>query len=358
MIMMIPAFSQKQKEQPDSLTMKKILVNTTVLVNTLVPDTVKAKKALPDSLIKVIRVQSLRTPGKENFAVFGDFIAVELNDLNSFLALQRSLKKKGAADTLSEVILYLDGNPMRDIPLWNVNMKENRLVFQLDRRSDCLAKYYPYYRFLWSSVHVYASAGFRNGTFLATEGNADKFQLKYIRDWSWLLTLLLIAVLAIVSLILAIKTNLIRIGDYRSKFSLALTQLAFWTLLISGSFLYIWTVTGELPVISGSSLILLGISMATTGGARLIDIQRGTARLPDKSEGFLKDILSDYLGYSVHRTQMFLWTVILGFIFIVDVILKQKMPQFDSSLLELTGISSGAYIGLKTVENVKPKGDA
>ena len=65
----------------------------------------------------------------------------------------------------------------------------------------------------------------------------------------------------------------------------------------------------------------------------------------------LEDILKDELGYSVHRAQMFMWTVILGVIFVTSVIRFQQIPQLDESLLALMGISSGAYVGLKTMEN-------
>ena len=71
------------------------------------------------------------------------------------------------------------------------------------------------------------------------------------------------------------------------------------------------------------------------------------------SGSFLQDILKDDLGYSVHRAQMFMWTVILGIVFVTGVIRFQQIPQLDESLLALMGISSGAYVGLKTMETKK-----
>jgi hypothetical protein len=50
---------------------------------------------------------------------------------------------------------------------------------------------------------------------------------------------------------------------------------------------------------------------------------------------------------------MFMWTVIMGIIFVTSVIRLQQIPQLDESLLALMGISSGAYVGLKTMENKK-----
>ena len=74
---------------------------------------------------------------------------------------------------------------------------------------------------------------------------------------------------------------------------------------------------------------------------------------PAISSSFLEDILQDDLGYSVHRAQMFMWTVIMGVIFVTSVIRFQQIPQLDESLLSLMGISSGAYVGLKSMENKK-----
>ena len=63
-----------------------------------------------------------------------------------------------------------------------------------------------------------------------------------------------------------------------------------------------------------------------------------------------KDLLSENPGsstYDFHRFQMLAWTLVLGFIFVAKVFAEKTMPQFDSNLLLLMGISSGAYIGFK-----------
>ncbi len=198
------------------------------------------------------------------------------------------------------------------------------------------------------------TAGFRNGPMLSTDSPVGSFLLKYIGTWGIVFALIMIITILVSFIILAARTNLIRIGNNQSAFSLGLTQLSFWTIVVAASFIYIWIATEEVCPISGSTLILLSISVATTAGAKLIDIrERVTSEPILESQGFFKDILSDELGYSVHRCQMFLWTVILGVIFVTNVITNQQMPQLDESLLALMGISSGAYVGLKGVENKK-----
>jgi hypothetical protein len=62
---------------------------------------------------------------------------------------------------------------------------------------------------------------------------------------------------------------------------------------------------------------------------------------------FFKDILNDDDGVSVHRFQIFVWTIVLINIFIGRVIDTLTMPEFDAVLLGLMGISGGTYVGFK-----------
>jgi hypothetical protein len=101
---------------------------------------------------------------------------------------------------------------------------------------------------------------------------------------------------------------------------------------------------------------LLGISVITSVTATSIDQSRkpmptGLAVLPSKSDGFLFDILSDSEGVNIHRFQMIVWTLIMGFVFVKNVLVNLDMPQFDENLLAVMGISSGTYVGLKIPEN-------
>lgn len=316
------------------------------------PSIAKAPLTLP----KVIAMGSMLNTRSDNSAVFGDYLYIQVTDIDALMAYRDSLLTSGA-DTLAGIILYVNGNPMRDIGVMNIDRAKNQLVFHLNRHSRYLMKFYPEFDYLWSTLPVTITAGFRNGTMLPIEAKPAIFSLKYIGTWGIVFALLMIVTILVSFIILAARTNLIRIGDNKSAFSLALTQLSFWTIVVAASFLYIWIATEEISPISGSTLILLSISIATTGSAKLIDI-RGTAsaRQPIPSRGFFEDILSDELGYSVHRCQMFLWTAILGVIFVTNVITEQQMPQLDESLLALMGISSGAYVGLKSVENKKITG--
>jgi len=51
---------------------------------------------------------------------------------------------------------------------------------------------------------------------------------------------------------------------------------------------------------------------------------------------------------------MFVWTLILGVIFVVKVFKYRELPTFDPTMLALMGITSGTYLGFKLQE---PKTD-
>ncbi len=348
--------SHGQKEGTDSL-LKAISSQVTAINRQLNPNiesTAGSFRLQP--LPRVVKVGSMLKSRPGSTAVYGDYLYVQVSNLEALIAYRDSLKT-ATGDSMSGVILYINGNAMRDITVMNIDRSKNRLVFHLNRHSKYLMKFYPEFNYLWSKLPVYISAGFRNGTVLPIDPSAGLFELKYISRWALFSALVLIVTIFGSFIILAARTNLIRAGNSVSIFSLALTQLSFWTIVVAASFIYIWIATEEVSPITGSTLILLSISVSTAAGSRLIDIRSGIAGVPNlQSHGFLRDILSDEHGYSVHRCQMFLWTIILGIIFVTSVIAKQQIPQLDESLLGLMGISSGAYVGLKTVENKKNAG--
>jgi hypothetical protein len=150
-----------------------------------------------------------------------------------------------------------------------------------------------------------------------------------------------------------------KIENPKAPFSLARTQLAFWTVIIFSSFLDLLLQYKNTPGINNVNLILLGIAAGTTATAKVIDDSQKTN--PDlsqdyPSEGFIRDILSDKNGVSIHRLQNVLWTLVVGFIYIRFVAIQSSLPDdtiLTNNLLILMGISTGTYVGLKTTENMK-----
>ena len=63
-----------------------------------------------------------------------------------------------------------------------------------------------------------------------------------------------------------------------------------------------------------------------------------------------EDLLTEEAStYDFHRFQILAWTLVLGSVFVVKVFNERVMPTFDTNVLLLMGISSGAYLGFKKV---------
>ena len=195
----------------------------------------------------------------------------------------------------------------------------------------------------------------------------------------------------------------------RYPFSLGLCQMALWTVLVIGSYVFINFCTGDYNRFSSTALALLGISSATGLGAALVNgavgnrsrtsltsaelmiadraaltkllqtaqaeleqalqtspinqttIDTLTERLSDLQARvdylryppfkFFYDLLRERNNINFHRLQLICWTIVLAVIFVKTVICKLAMPTFDPAILILAGISSGTYVGFKFPES-------
>jgi hypothetical protein len=164
------------------------------------------------------------------------------------------------------------------------------------------------------------------------------------------------------SLVLAAFSNLLRDSSTAAKrpFSFARSQLLWWVLVITFCVLRYFGDTGELPKLSPTCLILLGIGVGTAGLANVIDRRQragadavGTQVLQDnESENFLIDVLSDENGLSVHRLQALIFNIVYGVAFVAQFLYgKGVFPDYDSVTLATLGLSTAGYLGLKSLEN-------
>jgi hypothetical protein len=150
-------------------------------------------------------------------------------------------------------------------------------------------------------------------------------------------------------------------------YSWARVQLAWWSAIVLSSFISIFWMKHNLPTLHYSTLVLLGISAATTTTARVIDIaDRSTPGIVMHqdlgSSNFILDILSDQNGISIHRFQTVLFNAVFGFWFVSQVLGSLKtcnlptcidsiMPVIGDNNLILIGLSSATYAAIKTTEN-------
>jgi len=168
-------------------------------------------------------------------------------------------------------------------------------------------------------------------------------------------------------------------------YSWARVQLAWWTVIVLSSFVAILWGKGIAATLNSSTVILLGISAATTATARVIDMsdqeKSNWRHQDDFGKNFLLDILSDNNGVSVHRFQTVVFNVVFGVWFIRAVLnnlvidcgayiadagllklcksdtINYIMPPITDNNLILLGLSSATYAALKMTENSAAKNE-
>ena len=147
-------------------------------------------------------------------------------------------------------------------------------------------------------------------------------------------------------------------------YSWSRVQLAWWSVIILSCFITIIIMRGTAPTLDISTVILLGISAATTATAKAIDISDAEKfdrirNQNDFGKNFFLDILSDGTGVSVHRFQTVVFNCVFGIWFINAFLhnllnstpLDSIIPPVANNNLILLGVSSATYAALKVTEN-------
>lgn len=153
----------------------------------------------------------------------------------------------------------------------------------------------------------------------------------------------------------------------RHPYSWSRVQLAWWTVIILSSFTAILFFHQQAPALGTSTVILLGISAATTATARIISVSDSndpTVHInmqAQQGEGFILDILSDQNGVNISRFQTVVFNFVFGCWFIYAVLnnlllppegnIDAIMPEISNSNLVLLGLSSATYAAIKVSEN-------
>lgn len=143
--------------------------------------------------------------------------------------------------------------------------------------------------------------------------------------------------------------------DGNLYYSLARSQLFFWSLIFIICFLYLCIDKETLPEIPNSILAILSISAGTTAIGAVVEVERkkrGQSPVDPnaKSQGWFLDIISDGSSISVQRFQNVIFNIVFSIIFIQRTISDSILPSFDENVLLLMGLSSLTYAGLKPTE--------
>lgn len=187
--------------------------------------------------------------------------------------------------------------------------------------------------------------------------------MQFINAYSHFFMIVISVLLLFVVVLCDLKYSMLRDESKADKksYSFARVQLAWWSTIILSSFITILFTKGVSPKLCESTLILLGISSATTAAAKLIDVSDNTKGLSliqhQEGDGFFLDILSDANGVSVHRFQTVVLNAALGIWFFLTVFSNLSneansiIPCLSKDVLILLGLSSGTYATIKATEN-------
>ena len=275
-----------------------------------------------------------------------------------------------AGNDPQKLVPFIDGRPLTGLYPEEINLSANELQFHL--------RHTPGAKKVWTDLFhepvlrrpVAISLGLEDGKPFDTvfeDGNPLFFTI-IAKAWGMVSVAVILGTLMLF-IYLAKTTNIVRdrrprpeAGKHR-PYNLGRVQMAFWFFLISISYVCLWLVTGDIDTIGPSHLALLVISGATAIGS---DLATRTAAETSPTEvgglaskGFFSDLLSDASGYRFHRFQICAWTLLLGLIFATTVYDDLRMPDFSNTLLLLTGMSAGTYLGFTYIEaNTKRVEDA
>ena len=282
-----------------------------------------------------------------NLAGLDDRLSIHVQNFGTLL--------KQANGNCKAIVLFIEGMPLKGDKAESCDPVNGHVRYRLLRdKSDDDA-----WHLLLGSPHGFAhtvDVSVGSDTQFAIPSSAT-FDFEVIPALQFRIFIGLIALALAILIHLCRTTSLVRSGTHpvpsERPYSLSLFQMTFWFFLVIAAYVFMWLINDELDTITDSILGLIGIGAATALGAALIDKNK-SAPLPDepggKSQGFLNDVLSDPTGISLHRFQMFVWTLVLGVIFIGSVFKNLEMPEFSATLLGLMGISSGTYLGFKVPE--------
>ena len=321
-------------------------------------------------------------------ARLGDVVVVRINHDEAF-------RKEAGTKAMT---LFLNG---QDTSLRPIDQATSDFVFRLERNDankDLWARLLEA-PFTQPIAKMHLSVGYEGSSPLPERGDAGLMKLRKMEwgyaAWAWIFVLVLVLWYF---RHLVKSTDILRNGPPINKqpqaFSLGRSQMAWWLFIVIISYVTIWMITGNRDTVSNSTLILIGISGATALGAVAIDatastrnktaidrlsVEETTLRaqltatgitpeltnaLNDRlaaiqqekvnvvkappSVGWLTDVLTDDNGaVALHRLQVILWTFVLGVVFLASVFHVLSMPEFNTTLLALMGISAGTYLGFK-----------
>lgn len=135
-------------------------------------------------------------------------------------------------------------------------------------------------------------------------------------------------------------------------YSISLTQIIFWTFITIFGIVYVYWLSGFFIEITPQILMLLGIGGGTALAAKINAISR-VYEVPPKYLNLVRktrtpklmDLISIGGQPNIFKFQMLAFTLLTGYIVIVEIIKSHAFPAIPNSLITMMGVSSLVYLG-------------
>ena len=137
------------------------------------------------------------------------------------------------------------------------------------------------------------------------------------------------------------------------KYSAAMLQAMFWTVVTLWGLIFVWLIRWELLSVTGQALIPLGIGGATAiltraiVGSREVSIPKDLTphlnRDEPKTPRF-SELITSQGRPSLFKFQILATTAIVGVIVVREIYMRGAFPEIDENLLLLLAISGGSYV--------------
>jgi hypothetical protein len=193
-------------------------------------------------------------------------------------------------------------------------------------------------------------------------------------SWKWfaaLLALALLALLYVVASIVGHSWNPLKVAEGADgQLSTSKFQWFLWLVVVLFSYVFLWVLRarqghyGAITDVPANLLAVLGFSTTTAVAAKGITVgylKSGSTSKPDPASAKGGLLVDDSGVPELAKIQMIGFTFIAILIFLADVLHQARgghptaqLPNIDSSLLVLMGISQGGYIGKKLVTITTP----
>jgi hypothetical protein len=144
--------------------------------------------------------------------------------------------------------------------------------------------------------------------------------------------------------------------------SLSKAQMAWWTIVVGVVMIYFAGISVDLPDLPSSIVVLMGMSLVTTGISYQASGTKATLdQTPasaNKRVWSLGDLIADTdnqdAGLSLSRAQVLLWTIILSGVFVAKSVLMGKLWSIPWELVALMGVSQAGYVIPKVTPKTNP----